>query len=279
MYNPDRERKAFTLIELLVVIAIIAILAAILFPVFAQAKEAAKKASCLSNLKQSALAFMLYSGDYDDTYPSTDIDLGNSQFSTWYAKVDCTNFPCQISDFNQGYLQPYMKSVAIIDCPSGKDLPESTDYSNPTRGTYSYGMNIGFSTIGMSASEVVLPAESILFADNARFYKAVNQLQKYPVIRTSYGGSIGPSVAIHGRHSGDAAVITWLDGHAKATPLIYRQFDFTNPTIPTQAVMKQNKLGYVRKYPVVGTTQALSSTPAALADWYYYALTYKPPAP
>src|SRR5580765_5925160 len=59
--------QAFTLIELLVVIAIIAILAAILFPVFSQAKEAAKKANCLSNLKQITLANLLYAGDYDDT--------------------------------------------------------------------------------------------------------------------------------------------------------------------------------------------------------------------
>jgi len=59
-------KKAFTLIELLVVIAIIAILAAILFPVFAQAKEAAKKTSCLSNIKQLALAQLMYSNDFDD---------------------------------------------------------------------------------------------------------------------------------------------------------------------------------------------------------------------
>jgi prepilin-type N-terminal cleavage/methylation domain-containing protein len=62
------KRKAFTLIELLVVIAIIAILAAILFPVFAQAKAAAKKASSISNSKQIALAELMYMGDYDDTY-------------------------------------------------------------------------------------------------------------------------------------------------------------------------------------------------------------------
>ena len=60
-------KKAFTLIELLVVIAIIAILAAILFPVFAQARDKARYASCLSNEKQIGLGLMMYTQDYDET--------------------------------------------------------------------------------------------------------------------------------------------------------------------------------------------------------------------
>jgi prepilin-type N-terminal cleavage/methylation domain-containing protein/prepilin-type processing-associated H-X9-DG protein len=65
-----KATKAFTLIELLVVIAIIAILAAILFPVFAQAKEAAKKTQSLSNTKQLGLGIVMYMGDFDDTFPA-----------------------------------------------------------------------------------------------------------------------------------------------------------------------------------------------------------------
>src|ERR1700758_704620 len=66
------KKRAFTLIELLVVIAIIAILAAILFPVFAQAKLAAKKTTDLSNLKQIGLGALMYCSDYDDFFPRND---------------------------------------------------------------------------------------------------------------------------------------------------------------------------------------------------------------
>lgn len=80
------SKKAFTLIELLVVIAIIAILAAILFPVFAQAKMAAKKTVSLSNVKQIDLSFHMYAGDVDDTFPMSEYGTGDTHV-TWEAAV------------------------------------------------------------------------------------------------------------------------------------------------------------------------------------------------
>jgi prepilin-type N-terminal cleavage/methylation domain-containing protein len=96
------QRKAFTLIELLVVIAIIAILAAILFPVFAQAKAAAKKTSALSGVKQTSLGILIYNGDSDDVYPQ-------GSGCGWYYPLD------------GGWAwdtQPYIKNLPILRDPS-----------------------------------------------------------------------------------------------------------------------------------------------------------------
>ena len=85
-----RKRSAFTLIELLVVIAIIAILAAILFPVFAQAKAAAKKTAALSNSKQLGTASMVYASDFDDTFPSV---YDSNESATCGGDPICTMYP------------------------------------------------------------------------------------------------------------------------------------------------------------------------------------------
>jgi prepilin-type N-terminal cleavage/methylation domain-containing protein/prepilin-type processing-associated H-X9-DG protein len=77
------RNQGFTLIELLVVIAIIAILAAILFPVFAQAREKARQTSCISNEKQIDLAVMMYTQDYDETYP-----IAWGYYGPWYQTID-----------------------------------------------------------------------------------------------------------------------------------------------------------------------------------------------
>ncbi len=93
-------KKGFTLIELLVVIAIIAILAAILFPVFAQAKLAAKKTAALSNVKQLQLAVIMYDGDFDGQYPEA------FQGTCWTGE-----------DLLAQRLQPYVKSIGLFGMP------------------------------------------------------------------------------------------------------------------------------------------------------------------
>ena len=103
--------KAFTLIELLVVIAIIAILAAILFPVFAQAKEAAKATTCLSNLKQIGTSSAMYAADYDDLWvPSY------KYFDTRAYRQANGNPPERIFWWDD-LIQPYMKSYELTICP------------------------------------------------------------------------------------------------------------------------------------------------------------------
>ncbi|UCH35722.1 MAG: prepilin-type N-terminal cleavage/methylation domain-containing protein [Armatimonadota bacterium] len=120
-----RKNRGFTLIELLVVIAIIAILAAILFPVFARAREAARKATCLSNLKQIALAALMYAQDYDEVLPAA----GGTGFATSHPIIPVSPQPTwadaqaaslgsidywQIADV----LLPYVKSLDLFVCPT-----------------------------------------------------------------------------------------------------------------------------------------------------------------
>ena len=106
------KRKGFTLIELLVVIAIIAILAAILFPVFARAREQARKASCESNLKQISTAILMYSEDFDENYPS--VVFANYPNGLWGSST--------WNSWGWSYLwpmwEPYIKNYQVYTCPS-----------------------------------------------------------------------------------------------------------------------------------------------------------------
>ncbi|HRK21394.1 MAG TPA: prepilin-type N-terminal cleavage/methylation domain-containing protein [Fimbriimonadaceae bacterium] len=148
-------RGGFTLIELLVVIAIIAILAAILFPVFAQAKQAAKKTSALSNTKQIILGALMYSGDYDDVVVPVD---GNGP-----------NVDPDITAYNGGFyaaqnwvqmIHPYVKNWGLYKCPTdnagdsqlvsniiGFGTPNSTYQLEFSRGI---GSNWGYNYVYLS---------------------------------------------------------------------------------------------------------------------------------
>ncbi|HEX8550942.1 MAG TPA: DUF1559 domain-containing protein [Abditibacteriaceae bacterium] len=104
------QRKGFTLIELLVVIAIIAILAAILFPVFARARENARRSSCASNLKQIGLGIMQYTQDYDERFVRATTGAGGTANAQTWANS----------------LQPYLKSTQIFQCPSDSSIEPNT---------------------------------------------------------------------------------------------------------------------------------------------------------
>ena len=119
-------RNAFTLIELLVVIAIIAILASILFPVFARARENARRSSCQSNLKQIGLGLIQYSGDFDEMLP-------RSAFTSYYAQSGDGSYKWMDA------IYPYVKSEQIFVCPSDSSLNgASLDANPPTRVSYKY---------------------------------------------------------------------------------------------------------------------------------------------
>ena len=179
------RRNAFTLIELLVVIAIIAILAAILFPVFAQAKAAAKKTASLSNTKQIATATAIYLGDVDDTLPV---------FFTRITGGICLpndSKQCGYRSMWQNHLFPYLKSWPMMTAPGETQSGDSVkDYYNISYG-YNYGylstfciqnnattMGLGCAAtdtgspastqwyIGMSATAVNRPADIVMFTDN-----------------------------------------------------------------------------------------------------------------
>jgi prepilin-type N-terminal cleavage/methylation domain-containing protein/prepilin-type processing-associated H-X9-DG protein len=125
--SPSRDKhrtKGFTLIELLVVIAIIAILASILFPVFARARENARRSSCQSNLKQIGLGVMQYTQDYDEKMPLQANDSIGS-----FAK------PTTGGDSWQRGIYPYTKSWQILSCPSatrGGIFADATDLNSLT---------------------------------------------------------------------------------------------------------------------------------------------------
>ena len=116
--NTQKTRSAFTLIELLVVIAIIAILAAILFPVFARARENARRSSCQSNLKQIGLGIIQYNQDYDEKFP---LALYDNYQGAWPLTI-----------------QPYIKSVQVFQCPSDPDAGQ------PSPSTVVGGLPVGW---------------------------------------------------------------------------------------------------------------------------------------
>jgi prepilin-type N-terminal cleavage/methylation domain-containing protein/prepilin-type processing-associated H-X9-DG protein len=166
-----RWHRGFTLIELLVVISIIALLAAILFPVFARARENARRASCQSNLKQLALGMAQYVQDYDERF--TGLYSNNDGAST-------PQFNCHLSGgtatSDKGWaelLQPYIKSVQILQCPSDPIPSGGSDYtcSSTTKSYTDYFLNDHLvdsvnSQLGIHSAAVRYPTMTVMFGDS-----------------------------------------------------------------------------------------------------------------
>ena len=186
-HQNKKFRSGFTLIELLVVIAIIAILAAILFPVFARARENARRSSCQSNLKQIALGITQYVQDYDERYPNMDATSGG-----WAATT-----------------QPYLKSEQIFQCPSDTLAPP-TGADLPTRalqaGFSDYYANYNMGGINQAAlnysSITIMNGEET--AGNAK-----SAAQKNKGTTALGGGSGNPAIHLEG------ANYAFADGHVK----------------------------------------------------------------
>jgi prepilin-type N-terminal cleavage/methylation domain-containing protein/prepilin-type processing-associated H-X9-DG protein len=178
-------RRGFTLIELLVVIAIIAILAAILFPVFARAREKARQASCLSNVKQLGLAFQMYKQDYDERWP-----LMYWSGSQWEPAA---------SGWWGGEIAPYVKNTQIFLCPSKSDR------------YCSYIYNVYLS--GRSDATITSPAATVTIADSTGDgWWGIDNATFVPYYTAS--GTVNTSCRIKDVHN-EGANMGFCDGHGK----------------------------------------------------------------
>ena len=222
--NPSKSR-AFTLIELLVVIAIIAILAAILFPVFAQAKEAAKKTTSGSNLRQIGLAWTMYAGDSDDTLMRVaTAGLGKTMY--WWGSWDG-----KVLNPQEGLLYPYTKGAGIQQDPSFDNKLRSALGLTGYAYNYSYLSPSKYPAptyveqpIPVNATQIGTPTETVCFATSARIN---SWAYSTPTLEgnTYLDPPSAQNPTFHGRHSKVGNVL-WCDGHVKAMTPTFRTGSF-----------------------------------------------------
>jgi prepilin-type N-terminal cleavage/methylation domain-containing protein len=242
-------RKAFTLIELLVVIAIIAILAAILFPVFAQAKAAAKKSTCVSNTKQLGLGLIMYVGDYDDVYMPRFFGTNTAGVPHWADLV-----------------QPYVKNRNITNCPdyvAPLNKPIELSYMG-----YALNAHIVVPPPGatFSATQYVDSAATALLADGS-----LGDFQSRPNRRTriAFANSAETSPdrlpcaaqkSRHGSATGEklnegGSVIGYGDGHAKfqtSSAIMYRLGIHPEGVLPGEPLFYEGLTGTICPGRVIG---------------------------
>ena len=210
--RPVSSRRGFTLIELLVVIAIIAILAAILFPVFAQAREKARAAACMSNTKQIATASVMYVQDYDENLvPTYQYDAkGCPNLRWWYDMI-----------------MPYCKNWGVLQCPSGKQFNDCGTTKIDTKGKAS-GVWISYGTCSntwcvgswgeaKAYAVVVEPANTLWIAESSSTSPELwsrGGLRAWTCPKAEIAPGINPANVMCDRHNGGANY-TFVDGHAK----------------------------------------------------------------
>jgi prepilin-type N-terminal cleavage/methylation domain-containing protein/prepilin-type processing-associated H-X9-DG protein len=197
------RRSGFTLIELLVVIAIIAILAAILFPVFAKAREKARQASCLSNMKQIGLSFMAYAQDYDEVTVSDSAIPGYPVLgggSCWF----------------RFQLYPYINNWQVYLCPDGQTGRLASDPNWQYRDNYGINGNIR----GVALATMTQSSNTIAFGDSSHWYGSQGTGAAFAWPSVSIAGlacgscNTASQVDKGTRHNGGSN-LAFCDGHAK----------------------------------------------------------------
>jgi prepilin-type N-terminal cleavage/methylation domain-containing protein len=188
-------RKGFTLIELLVVIAIIAILAAILFPVFAQAREAARKTGCTNNLKQLGTAVAMYTQDYDEKYPG----LQSAAINRGWA----------------GEIFTYVKNAGVYKCPD--DASTCTGAGQVTV-SYTWNKHLNLGGTGEAAcnlAALTAPASTIMLMECNTTSNCTVVTDPTEVTSIATGGSTSASYypIRHSAQSGSNYLLS--DGHVK----------------------------------------------------------------
>lgn len=221
------KRKAFTLIELLVVIAIIAILSAILFPVFARARENARRATCMSNLKQIGLGMMMYTQDYDEHMALWDYSLP----LPWPSEYPYDPYTTQFIWYDALY--PYTNNWQLFNCPSENTAQNFTGIYNSVMGyAFNYqapyagvlcGSNCGYNLSGLSLTAIEAPSQMLGFVDSASqiitLQTAANNMpDAWPTesqVITNNACNYAKIDCVRARHLNTVNVL-FMDGHVKS---------------------------------------------------------------